>query len=673
MNENLKQQLEQLRQVLEHHNYRYYVLDDPEITDAEYDRLLRELIAIENQHPEWITPDSPSQRVGAPPLQVFATVQHTLPMLSLDNSLDEAEMREFNQRTRRLLDTTEEIEYLCEVKLDGLAVELIYEKGLLAIGATRGDGIYGEEITRNLKTIASIPLRLRSTAAAIPERLEVRGEAIMPLREFRRLNQSRLEEGEPPFANPRNAAAGSLRQLDSTITAGRRLDFYPYGIGVCSAPLPQTHNQLLQWFAILGFKTNPLAKICTGIEAVIAYHRDMMEQRDTLGYEIDGIVVKVNDLAKQERMGIRSRSPRWAIAYKFPAREEITRVENIIAQVGRTGVLTPVAVLDPVRIGGVTVSRSTLHNQDEVDRLDVRIGDWVVIQRAGDVIPKIVRVIRERRDGSEIPYILPDRCPACGSHTIQSPGEVAWRCVNLSCPAQLKERILHFASKGGMDIEGMGEKLIDQLVEKGVVRSIADLFFLEKNQLIELERMADKSAEKLLAAIAASRQRPLDRLLFALGIRFVGEHISRVLVDAMGNLDSIMQSSVEELLAIHEIGPQVADSVVTFFAQAENRQLIVRLKAGGVQFQSMEKKRGDKLAGKTFVVTGTLAHYSRQEIEQRIEELGGRAAASVSRKTDYVIVGENPGSKAEKARELGVPILSEEDLLNMIGEQRSGN
>ncbi|MBN1542076.1 NAD-dependent DNA ligase LigA [candidate division KSB1 bacterium] len=666
MNKDLYKKLQELRRTLEHHNYRYYSLDDPEITDAEYDRLMRELIEIETKHPEWLTPDSPSQRVGAPPVDAFSSISHSLPMLSLDNSLNEAEIREFDRRTQRLLERTDEIEYVCEVKLDGLAVELVYESGLLTIGSTRGDGITGENITQNLKTIASIPLRLRGTESAVPERLEVRGEAIMPLHEFVRLNQTRLDSGDPPFANPRNAAAGSLRQLDSSITASRRLDFFPYGIGLCSAPLPPSHNRVLSWFEELGFKTNPLTSICRGIEAVIDYHRRIMEQRDSLKYEIDGIVVKVNHLAAQERMGVRSRSPRWAIAFKFPAREATTRIKDIIAQVGRTGTLTPVAILDPVQIGGVTVSRCTLHNQDEIERLDVRIGDRVVVQRAGDVIPKVVRVVKEQRSGREQTYRLPDRCPVCNSHTIQAPGEAAVRCVNLSCPAQIKERIAHFSSKNAMDIDGLGEKLIDQLVEKGLLKSIADLYFLQKDQLIVLERMADKSAENLLAAIRTSRRRPLERVLFALGIRFVGEHIARVLVQAFGNLPALMQATPEELEKIHEIGPQVAESVNSFFAQKENRHLIERLEAGGVEFTAATKPMGDKLAGKTIVVTGTLTGFSRKEIEERIQQLGGRAAASVSHNTDYVVVGENAGSKADKAKELGIPILTEQEFNQMI-------
>ncbi len=661
----VEKQIQQLREQLHYHNYRYYVLDDPEISDQEYDRLMRQLIELEQQHPELITPDSPTQRVGGAPLDVFAPAPHSIPMLSLDNALDEAEFRAFDERTRKTLAINQEIEYFCEPKLDGLAVELVYIDGTLTIGSTRGDGYVGEDVTQNLRTIKAIPLKLIGLR---PHRLEVRGEVIMEIRDFEALNKKRSEMGEPLFANPRNAAAGSLRQLDARITASRPLTIYCYGVGQVEGLSYNTHQELLDLFRKMGLRVNPLVRLVKGVDGVLQYHREMLQRREQLPYEIDGIVVKVNQVSFQEKLGAKTKSPRWAIAYKFPARQEVTQILDIQVQVGRTGTLTPVAIMKPIRVGGVEVSRATLHNQDEIDRKDIRIGDWVVVQRAGDVIPEVVKVIESRRKGHERPFTLPEKCPVCGSHTVRPEGEVARRCINLACPAQIKERIYHFASKRAMDIDGLGEKLVDQLVEKGLVKDVSDLYFLRKEQLMNLERMAEKSASNIIQAIKASKERPLERVIFALGIRFVGEHVARVLVNAFGSLEAIMAADPERLQQIYEIGPQVAQSVHEFFASPENRRIIERLQQGGVKMETAKSHKGNLLAGKTFVFTGALSSFTRDEAERLVEELGGRAASSVSKNTDFVVAGEAAGSKLQKARELGITVLTEQEFKEMIGQ-----
>ncbi len=667
MAESIQEKLKLLRDQLHYHSYRYYVLDDPEVSDVEYDRMFRELEAIEAQYPQLITPDSPTQRVGAKPADAFESYQHTLPMLSLDNALNEEEFLAFDARTKRSLGATTDLEYICEPKLDGLAVELVYIDGILTVGATRGDGFSGENVTQNIKTVKSIPLRLLSDKSIIPERLEVRGEVILGIREFEQLNRAREEKDEPTFANPRNAAAGSLRQLDSQITASRPLDMFCYGIGQVDGLTFTTHLQVLQTCKNFGLKVNANIRKCTGAAQVLKYYRDIVELRDSLPYEIDGVVIKVNDLGLQERLGVRSRSPRWAIAYKFPARQETTQVLDIIAQVGRTGALTPVAIMKAINIGGVEVSRATLHNQDEIDRKDVRVGDWVVVQRAGDVIPEVVQVIKSKRTGNERKYKLPEKCPVCGSETVRPEGEAARRCINFSCPAQLKERIFHFASKRAMDIDGLGSKLVDQLVEKGFVKNAADLYFLSREQLSGLERMAEKSADNLLEAIETSRHRSLDRLLFALGIRFIGEHVARVIVNAFGSFTKIENASEEELTAVFEVGPQVAKSVVEFFSKQENREIVNRLRAGGVEIrEAVVEDTKDMLDGKIFVFTGALQTFTRHEVQDLVEKLGGRASSSVSKQTDFVVIGENPGSKAEKARNLGVRIITEDEFRKMV-------
>jgi len=666
--EKIVKEVEELRRQIEHHNYCYYVLDQPEIPDAEYDRLMRRLQELEAQYPELVTPDSPTQRVGAQPVEAFGTVRHTMPMLSLDNALSEEEFREWWRRTADGLGG-ERFEVVAEPKLDGLAVELIYEDGRFRLGATRGDGYTGEDVTQNLRTIRSVPLRLRERDGGVPSRLEARGEVYMEVERFREFNRQREEAGEPPFANPRNAAAGSLRQLDPRVTAARPLEILLYGVGVVEGVELRSHADELELLKDLGLRVVPY-RICRSPEEVQDFWAQMNEQREELPYEADGIVVKVNDRAQQERLGVRSRSPRFAVAYKFPPRQETTVVRDIEVQVGRTGALTPVARLEPVQVGGVTVSNATLHNQDEIERKDVRIGDTVIVQRAGDVIPEVVAVVKSKRTGRERKFKMPDRCPVCGSKVERPEGEVVARCINFACPAQVKARIEHFASRGGMDIEGLGTKLVEQLVEKGLVRSPADLYFLKKEQLVGLERMGEKSAENLLNALEASKDRPLARCIYALGIRHVGEHVAEVLAERFGSLEALMNASYEELEATPEVGPVVARSVRDFFDREDNVKAIERLREGGVKFPPVERRAAGegKLAGKTFVFTGALSRFSRSEAEALVRQHGGRAASSVSKNTDFVVAGEKPGSKLAKAEKLGVKVISEEDFVKMLEE-----
>jgi len=667
--EKVVREVEELRRQIEHHNYCYYVLDQPEISDAEYDRLMRRLQELEEQYPELVVPESPTQRVGAQPVEQFGTVRHSIPMLSLDNALDEQEFREWWKRTSDGLGG-EPFEVVAEPKLDGLAVELIYENGRFSLGATRGDGYTGEDVTQNLRTIRSVPLRLRKRDGGVPTRLEARGEVYMEVERFREFNRQREAAGEQPFANPRNAAAGSLRQLDPRVTASRPLEILLYGVGVVEGAELETHAEELALLKELGFRVVP-HRICRSPEEVQGLWAEMNERREELAYEADGIVVKVNSRAQQERLGVRSRSPRYAVAYKFPPRQETTIVRDIAVQVGRTGALTPVARLEPVQVGGVTVSNATLHNQDEIERKDVRIGDTVIIQRAGDVIPEVVAVVRSKRTGKERKFRMPDRCPVCGSKVERPEGEVVARCINFACPAQVKARIEHFASRGGMDIEGLGTKLVEQLVEKGLVRSPADLYFLKKEQLVGLERMAEKSAENLLNALEASKDRPLARCIYALGIRHVGEHVAEVLAERFGSLEALMNASYEDLEATPEVGPVVARSVREFFDREDNRKAIARLREGGVKFPPVERRAAageGKLAGKTFVFTGALSRFSRSEAEALVRQHGGRAASSVSKNTDFVVAGEKPGSKLAKAERLGIKVISEDDFVKMIEE-----
>lgn len=654
--------IEFLREEINRHNYLYYILDSPEISDAEYDRFMRELEELEKRFPELITPDSPTQRVGAPPLEEFGTVRHTIPMISLQNAFTEEEAREFDAKVKRFLHTTHEIEYVAEPKIDGLAIELVYEDGVFTVGSTRGDGETGENVTRNLRTVKTIPLKLfKPKSGTIPRKLEVRGEVYMKLRDFNKLNKRREGAGEPLFANPRNAAAGSVRQLDSKVTAGRPLDIFCYGVGVVEGLKPSTHWEILETLKSLGFKVNPLIKRCKNIEEALTFHREIEGKRESLDYEIDGVVLKVNSLRLQEELGEISRSPRWAIAYKFPPRQETTRVVNIEVGVGRTGALTPVAIMEPVEVGGVTVSRATLHNQDEIDRKDVRIGDSVVIQRAGDVIPEVVMVVKSKRTGHEKPYVMPDRCPSCGAHVVKE--EVVWRCPNVSCPAQVKESIRHFASKGGMDIEGLGYRHIEQMVDKGVIKDSADIYYLTKNDILGLERFADKSAQNIIDSIEKSRNTTLPRLIYSLGIRDVGEHTAKLLAKEFGTIDALGAAKYDDLIKIREVGPEVAKSILAFFAEERNLKLIVKLIKGGITYEAEKANKGGPLEGKTFVFTGALKGFSRDEAESLVESKGGRPTSSVSKKTDYVVAGEEAGSKLDKARELGVKVITEEEFV----------
>lgn len=663
--ESLRKRVEKLREDIEYHNYRYYVLDQPEISDAEYDRLMKELEEVEERNPELRSPNSPTQRVGAPPLDSFKIVRHSIPMLSLANAFSESEAREFDKRAKRFLGSPAEIEYVAEPKLDGLAVELVYERGSFIVGSTRGDGINGENITQNLRTIKTIPLQLIRKEISVPERLEVRGEVIMELKKFKAFNEKREKAGEPLFANPRNAAAGSVRQLDSKITAERPLEIYCYGLGEVRGQSFKTQWEVLHTFVKWGLRTNPHIRKCHGINEVLDYYREMTEKREKLPYEIDGIVIKVDRFDLQTRLGEISRSPRWALALKFLPKQESTKVRDIIVQVGRTGALTPVAVMEPVKVGGVEVSRATLHNQDEIDKKDVRIGDTVIIQRAGDVIPEVVQVIKSKRTGGEKKFEMPPQCPICGAEVIRE--EAIYRCIGLDCPAQLKGRVKHFASKSAMDIDGLGIKLIDQLVDKGLVKDVADIYDIKKEELTALERMADKSAQNIIGAIEGSKEKPLAKFLFALGIRHVGEHISDVLARRFPHLEDLFHLSEEDLQQVEEIGPEVAASVVHFFKDRKNRESIERLKRAGVRVIEPRVREKGKLAGKVFVFTGALKSYGRDEARALVESLGGVTASSVSKRVDFVVVGEDPGSKFDQAKNLGIQILTEDDFKRMAG------
>jgi len=655
--------INKLRELISEHNHRYYVLDSPQVSDAEYDRLMRELIRLEEKHPSLVTPDSPTQRVGATPLEEFNAVRHSTPMLSLSNAQNENELAEWMRQVAPAN------EFTVTPKMDGSAIELVYENGVFARGSTRGDGLVGEDVTSNLRTIRMLPLRLRTPEGGLPEHLEARGEVYMDKADFARLNRSREKEGLELFANPRNAAAGSLRQLDPKITASRPLKAALYEIGEIRGRTFSSHSEILEFLKACGLRTVQPALICHGLEEVLRACERFEETRDTFPNEIDGAVVKVNSLELQQTLGIRSRSPRYAVAFKFAPVQETTRLIDITVQVGRTGALTPVAKLDPVPVGGVTVSHATLHNEDEIRRKDLRIGDWVIVQRAGDVIPQIVAPIKSKRTGSEKPFKMPNKCPVCRSPVERPPGEVVARCTGIACPAQIEGHLQHFASKAAMDIDGLGPKLVHQLNQAGLVSDPADLYYLSNDQLANLERMAEKSAQNLLDALQRSKTRPLARILFALGIRHVGDHVASVLAGHFGGIDAIARATQEELESVEEVGPAVAAAVRAFFDNPDNLRVIQKLRKAGVQFPEPKKKVSTILKDKTFVFTGTLSSMSRNEAESIVNDHGGRASSTVSEKTDFVVTGENPGSKHRKALDLGVRIISEEEFLELIGRK----
>jgi DNA ligase (NAD+) len=661
--------IKELRALINHHNRRYYQLDDPEIPDAEYDRFMRELIELENQFPEINASDSPTRRVGAAPLEKFETRNHLTPMLSLANAFSEQDIHDFYERIRRFLGTDEAVPFVAEPKLDGVAVNLIYLDGILDVGLTRGDGTTGEIITHNLKTIHTIPLKMKDIPGTpIPERIEIRGEVFLEIEPFKILNRRRIRNGETPFANPRNAAAGSLRQLDSNITARRPMEIFCYGIGTVTGTAFKSHHEVLQTLSLWGFRVNDRIRQAADINACIRYYHDINDIRKELPYEIDGIVIKVDDLILQERLGAVSRSPRWAIACKYAATQETTVIEDIIVQVGRTGVLTPVAIMKPVRVGGVMVSRATLHNMDEIDKKDIRIGDTVIIQRAGDVIPEVVNVIDSKRNGSERKFVLPHTCPECGSEVVRIAGESAHRCIGIACPAQIKERITHFSSRGGMNIEGLGEKLVSQLVDTKTIKDPADLYFLTKDALLTLDRMAEKSASNLLASIADTKSPPLERFLFALGIRNVGEHTAGMLTRRFVTLDRLTRATEEELLAIRDIGPEVARSIQSFFREPSNIRIMEKFREAGVTPIETVQREVAPLEGKSFVFTGALSSLARNDAKQIVESLGGEVSESVTKKTDYVVAGDAPGSKLQKARSAGITVLNEEEFHKLTGK-----
>lgn len=654
----------ELRREIEAHNRRYYLLDAPTISDAEYDRLLRDLDRLEKKHPEHATADSPTQRPGAPPLDAFKQAKHLQPMLSLANALDTTELEDFLDRVEKGLGRTD-IVYVCEPKLDGVAVNLLYEKGELVRAATRGDGAVGEEITPNARTIRSIPLELAGRKRSLPTRVEVRGEVVIAKTAFSALNEDRDQEGEPAFANPRNAAAGSLRQLDSAVTAARPLDFFAHGHGLMEPRPPQRHAEFIFRAGEWGFRTHPSIRRAGTRDEIFSYCASLEASREEFDVDIDGAVIKIDALADQNRLGELSRSPRWAIAYKFKPRQAITRIRDIVASVGRLGTITPVAELEPVAVGGVTISNASLHNMDEVERKDLRIGDHVTVERAGDVIPYVVGPLADRRDGSERRFEMVDSCPACGARVVRLEGEVAYRCTGSRCPAQLEERLRHFASKNAMDIDGLGEKLVASLTAAGMVDSVADLYRLEAEQVASLDRMGAKSAANLIAAIDASKTRTLGRLIYALGIRHIGEHAARILARAFGDIDAVVAADEEALLALDGIGPEMASAIRAFFGEDANRALIASLEAAGVAPGPEATAAGGELAGKTFVLTGTLS-MPRNRVKDLIQAKGGTVTSSVSGKTDFLVAGENPGSKLKKAEELEIRVLDEQELLSMV-------
>jgi DNA ligase (NAD+) len=665
----IEKKIEALREKIRHHEYRYYVLDDPEISDADFDKLMNELKRIEAGHPNLITPDSPTQRVGGKPREGFVKAKHSSPMLSLDNAYSEEELRDWERRVHELSGRTD-LEYMCELKLDGMSLALVYADGHLARGITRGDGTIGEDVTANVRTVRSIPLSIpkdKSKKSGIPADFEVRGEMLMPIAAFRKLNEEREKQGLAVFANPRNFTAGTVRQLEPSITAQRRMDFFAYFLLKDGQTFFDRQSKTMDALGAAGFKVNPNRRLAKNLDEVWKFIQSWEGKRESLPYEIDGIVIKVDRTAWQRELGFTGKAPRWAIAYKFAARGAVTQIEDIVPQVGRTGKLTPVAWLMPVAIGGTTVSRATLHNMDEIERLGVKIGDWVEVERGGDVIPKVVRVVEDKdHPRGHKQFEMPEHCPVCGGNVVRTPGEADHRCVNANCPAKLQGTILHFASRHVMNIDGLGEALVNQLGERGLVKNVADLYKLTKDDLLKLERMGEKSAENVLREIEASKKLPLERVIYGLGIRMVGERTAQFLAEHFGSLDAIMNASAEELEEVNEVGPRIAESIVEFFADEHNRRLVNDLRKAGLTFTGQKKEKGTKLAEKTFVLTGTLERHTRDEAKKMIEDAGGRVSGSVSKKTDYVVAGSDAGSKLDKARELGVSVIGEDELEKLV-------
>lgn len=661
-----KRQAEKLKELINYHNYRYYVLDSPEVSDEEYDKLILELKQLEELHPELVTPDSPTQRVGAAPVAAFGVVEHPQPLLSLANAFSDEDLDAWYRRARNLLGR-DDFDFVCELKIDGLAVAIVYNNGLLEVGATRGDGYRGENITQNLRTIGSIPL---SVSREAPPRFEVRGEVYLSRMGLKKLNEERARDEQPLFANTRNAAAGSLRQLDPRITAQRPLDIFIYGLGWAEGKaVPGTHWETMQYLKSLGFKINPNVVLHRTIDEVKSYHENWVKQREALPYDIDGVVVKINSIALQAELGFVGREPRWAIAYKFPAVQGVTRLEDIRINVGRTGSLNPYAVLEPIQAGGVTIKHAALHNEEDIHRKDIRIGDWVTIQRAGEVIPEIVGPIVSRRTGAEKIFHMPSRCPVCNAEVIKPEGEAMHRCTNAACPAQALEKIKHFVSRGAMDIEGVGEKLCQALFEKGLVKDAADLYYLTREQLLDMERMGDKSVSNILNSIKGSKNRPLARVIFALGITHIGDETADLLVEHFSSVDELARTSEEQLLDIPSVGPKIAESILAFFRQKRNQRIIQKLREAGVKLKMDDvKKKNLPLAGLEFVITGKLESYTRQEAEARIKALGGKAGSDITRKTSYVVVGTDTGSKVARAEALGIEKLNEAHFLQKLKE-----
>jgi DNA ligase (NAD+) len=665
----IEKTIEALRNQIRHHEYLYFVLDNPEISDAEFDQLMIQLKKLEAEHPALITPDSPTQRVGGKPREGVVKAAHSSPMLSLDNTYSVDELRNWERRVHEL-SGREDIDYVCELKLDGMSLALLYENGRLVRGITRGDGTIGEDVTLNVRTVRSIPLSIpkeKLKAAGIPANFEVRGEMLTPLAAFRKMNEDREEKGLSQFANPRNATAGTVRQLEPSIVAQRRLDYFAYMLLHDGRTFFDRHWKTLNALDAAGFKVNSSRKLAKSFEEVWTFIEQEETRREDLPYEIDGIVIKVDRTALQQELGYTGKAPRWAIAYKYAARAGITQIEDILVQVGRTGKLTPVAVLKPVPIGGTTVSRATLHNLDEIERLGVKIGDWVEVERGGDVIPKVNRVLEDKdHPRGHKTFHMPSQCPVCGGHVVRSEGEVDYRCVNANCPAKLRETILHFASRGVMNIDGMGEALVNQLTDRGLVNNVADIYKLTKPDLLSLERMGEKSAQNVLREIEASKKLPLERVIYGLGIRFVGERTAQFLAEHFGSMEALMNATEEELQQVNEVGPRIAQSITEFFQEKKNRELVEGLRAAGLTFTGTRKERGTKLAGKNFVLTGTLTR-PRDQAKKLIEDAGGRVVGSVSKKTDYVVAGTDAGSKLDKARELGVTVIGENDLDELLG------